>query len=357
MNWIEKLLDILKIDDSIDIVKEKDFFRFIKKYWETSACGVELFPCRNPGLHELNEYAKADVLSCFMKPRTNEKLSDFRLSQLEITNWHIFFNELLHDGYIRYANSKEILSSYLLKDLKIIADSLGVKKSGRKAELVQRICESISKNELDDMLSGEIRFIIDEKGKEYLKINNDLAMLRAHTILDVSLSEFMDNRFIQGRKRNFYDTMFQALSNQKRYYSFIKNYSAMSLTCLHIYEIMSEEYRKTEHSVPIDVLLLNCIEHLYIDTCLPWQAKHLSEGIVPHVDCIFMPRIKTDLSDFYEYKELINFNVVFANKPPSFLKKEDFISFVNNFFETSIFDYSKWDELLRNNFKKYLKLF
>lgn len=167
----------------------------------------------------------------------------------------------------------------------------------------------------------------------------------------------MDNRFIQGRKREFYDTMFQSLSNQKSYYSSIKNYGAMSITCLHIYEIMSEEYRKTEHNVPIDVLLLNYIEHLYIDTCFTWEAKHLSEGIVPHVDCIYMPRIKADLSDFFEYKGIINFNVVFANKPPSFLKKEDFISFINSFFETSIFDYTKWDNLLRNNFKEYTKLF
>lgn len=374
MKWIEKLLDTLKLDDTNTKVSEfsqntcqipfarnneKEFLRTIKKYWETSDYNSQLINYRHPTLSELKEYAKADVLSCFTKSRTNEKLSDFRLSQLEITNWHIFFNELLHDKYIRYANSKEILSSYLLKDLKIIADSLGVKKSGRKADLVQRIYESVSENELDDILSDEILFIIDEKGKDYLKINNDLAMLRPHASLGISLSEFIDNRFIQGRKRNFYDTMFQALSNQKRYYGNIKNYGMMSMVCLHIYDIMFEEYEHTEHNVPIDVLLLNYIEHLYLQTCLIYEAKSLSEGIMPYANNITymsMPRIKTNLTKFSEYKKLLNFKAVFANKPPSFLTKGEFIKYIEEYFCSSMFDYSKWDDILRSRFSKYVNL-
>lgn len=335
----------------------------IKKYWSTFSYDRSLMNYRQPSASEMKEYAKANVISAFETARSNDNFSVFFLGQINVTNWYVFFDELLRNGYIRRANSKEILASYTLKDLKIIAESIGTKKTGRKADLIERICESVPSNELNDMMDmmdEEILFIASEKGRQYLSLNNDFAMLRRHAICQVSLSEYIDNRFIGGVKRNFYDTMFQALSTQKRYYSMNKNYSSMSLVCLHIYNIMLEEYERTERNVPIDVMLLNYMEHLYLKTCLVYEAESLSEGVRPYYNNILyihMPHINVSLSKFNDCKDLINFKAVFSDKPPSFLGKECFIAFITEFFNTSMFNYSKWDEILQDNFQKYMKLF
>lgn len=126
----------------------------------------------------------------------------------------------------------------------------------------------------------------------------------------------------------------------------------MSIVCLHIYDIMFEEYQQTNHNVPIDILLENYITYLYLCTCLINETTILSQGIISYtcIEHILMPRINASLANFQEFQKFINYNAVFVNKPPSFLKQEDF-------FNTSMLDYSKWDKLLQDNFTKYLKLF
>ena len=333
----------------------------IKKYWDVNCYDNQFanYNYRSATMNELREYAKADVLSCFVKPRSNDSFSDFHLSQISITNWYVFFDELFADGYIRRTNSKETLSFYTVNDLKVIADSIGIKKTGKKPELIQRICESISIIELEELLENNYLFIISEKGKHYLSTQDDLVMLRSHITSGVSLPEFIDNRFVKGVKRNFYNTMFHALCNQKQFYYSNKNFKMMSIVCLHIYDIMFEEYQQTNHNVPIDILLENYITYLYLCTCLINETTILSQGIISYtcIEHILMPRINASLANFQEFQKFINYNAVFVNKPPSFLKQEDFFSFIEDFFNTSMLDYSKWDKLLQDNFTKYLKLF
>lgn len=339
----------------------QDLLHSIKKYWDVNCCNNQFanYDYRSATMDELRDYAKADILSCFVKPRNNDSFSDFRLSQIGVTNWYVFFDELFTDGYIRHTDSKETLSSYTVKDLKIVADSIGIKKTGKKAELIQRVCESISITELEEILENNYLFIISEKGKHYLSTQDDLVMLRSHITSGVSLPEFIDNRFVKGIKRNFYNTMFRALCDQKNFYYSNKNFSMMSIVCLHIYDIMFEEWKQTSHNVPIDILLENYMTYLYLCTCLINETTSLSQGLISYtcIEHILMPRINASLANFLEFKEFINYRAVFVNKPPSFLKKEEFISFIEEFFNTSMLDYSKWDKLLQDHFTKYLKLF
>lgn len=351
MKSITKLLDSLRLGTFENAY-------YIKKFWESHGNNYAIRNYRSPSYKEIMEYATADILSCFEKPRNNESFSDFRLSRLNITNWYRFFEKLLSLGYIREADASETLGSYTLKELKIIADSIGIKKSGKKSELIERICNSLSKKELIQITQDENLFIISEKGKNYLSYHSDLALLSFHSAFDVSIAEFNDKRFVGGRKRNFYDTMFQVLNEQKFFYQRHENFNTVSIICLRIYEIMVEEFERSEHNVPIDVMLTNYMECLYLHICFPWEAQEIADGgSLYNISCISLPTIKPSLEKFQDYKSLINFNAVFYNKPPGFMTKDNFIDMINEFFDTPMFDYSKWNNLLQSNFKKYMKLF
>lgn len=370
MNIFDALLDKFKLESTREIENSQVEHQkpensingttlpiTIKRYWISCKPDHRLRNYREPSYDEMAEFAKADVLSCFEKPRNNESLSDFHLGKIGVTNWYNFFDVLFYSGYLRKATISESLNSCTLKELKILADSIGVKKSGKKSDLVERICAVFSENDLNKIIPEDL-FIISEKGKEYLNAQEDLVLLSTHAIFDVSLSEFNDKRFIGNRKRNFYDTMFQVLNEQKYFYEINKNYLALTVVCFRIYDIMVEEFECTEHNVPIDILLTNYIEYLYLCTCLPSEARNLVEDIsVYDVSHISLPTIKTNLAKFQDYKSLINFNVIFANKPPSFMTKKEFINMINEIFDTPLFDCSKWNKILQNNFKKYMFLF
>ena len=339
MNIIEKFLDLLKLESTREMERaKKDFpndfvcdrqavdqanpdfqenfsnksnaltLLSIKKFWKTHEQNYINRMYRRASANEIEEYAKADVISCFEKPRNNESLSDFRLSQIGITNWYRFFDKLFYSGYLREATAKEVLSSYTLKELKTIAESIAVKKTGKKAELIERICASLSQEELNEIVQEENLFTISEKGREYLTYHSDLAQLRSHAVFDVSLAEFNDKRYIGGRKRNFYDTMFQVLSEQKNFYQINNNYDSMSVVCNRIYDIMLEEFERTEHHVPVDIMLLNYMEALYLAICFSWEVRNLKNGITCDIHCISLPTIKTSLAKFSDYKSLINLN-------------------------------------------------
>lgn len=354
MNIITQFLDSLCL---VNVNNEKNLTLSINAYWKTHQPDHAAINYRSASASEMREYARSDVISCFKKPRNSEGLSDFHMGQIGITNWYSFFKEIYQEGYIRKATPEETLVSYALKELKIIAESIGVKKSGKKAEIVDRLCNSLSVEELKEIAQEKNLFIISKKGQEYLSYQGDLAQLRTHAIYDVSLAEFNDKRYIGNRKRNFYDTMFQVLSEQKNFYHINNNYSSMSVVCNRIYDIMLEEFERTEHHVPIDVMLLNYMEALYLHICFSWEIRNMKDGIICDIHYISLPTIKPSLSKFGDYKSLINYNAVFANKPPGFMTKDNFIDMINEFFDAPMFDYSKWNNLLQSNFKKYMKLF
>lgn len=369
MNIIRMLLDSLRIEDphSFDskiakfndsLHSERNILISIKQFWRTHEYNYTSRIYRAPSFKEIEEYARADVISYFKKPSTNEILSDFHLSKIRVTNWYNFFDSLFYSGYIRKATAKETLNTYTLKELKIIADSIGVKKSGKKSDLLDRIYDSLSTNELNQIAGKENLFIITEKGKEYLSYQEDLILLSSHYAFDVSLAEFNDKRFICGRKRNFYDTMFQALNEQSFVYQRSGNWNQLAFVDLRIYDIMIEESCKTEHNVPIDVALSHYFEYLYLMTCFSSIANSCADGIcLTSYDSIILPKIKNNLCKYIDYMKFVNFDSIISNKPPSFLTRKEFLSLIEEIFNVPIFNYDKWNRLLQHRFKEYVNLF
>jgi len=140
---------------------------------------------------------------------------------VNIRKLHIW---LYNNGYLRNATPKEALNLYKVDELKTILDSMGLKKNGNKQSLIDRIVESID-DSMKEKLSNECdRYIRSEKGERFLAENQDFVMFHKNQY-GLSFQEFCDHRILQGRKRKFYDTIFQALSQRaftwqaKRYIS------------------------------------------------------------------------------------------------------------------------------------------
>lgn len=368
MNIVEKLLDALNLEkmEQRRIAKAQSsvysdnmaLLPKIKVFWETHECSYYTPEDRRLSRDEIHEYALAYALSCFAKPQHSDKMSSFHLERTGITNWPAFFKDILRKNYIRPADAGEVLSTYTVKELKIIADSLGIKKSGKKMDLIDGIIFSATDDMIDNITANSDLYILTDKGADYISSREDYVLLERHSAFNVSLSEFNKHRILCGRRRNFYDTMFQTLSEKAFILQCHQNFSALAITKLHIFDIMLEEYSSTDHSVHIDVALSYYLEYLYLQLCFPEPSKRATEGIMLNgISAIQVPKLSARIIKFKDYFKSINYNVIFSNKPPCFLTDSEFIVLIDEFLNTPIFDYDKWNLLLQNRFSEYMRLF
>lgn len=375
----KKLLDILNMDNwenkekcfshktdchmqnqnAILSLTEKRLLISIKRFWQKTPYSYERPSYRTPSLEEMQEFATTQILHCFTKARALDDFSDYSLNQLGITNWNKFSSKLLQNAYICRANTIDILNYYTLETLKTMAEEFGIKKTGKKSELAERIYCSLSPEEAEDIIETENLFIITEKGQKYIDSNKDYILLEKYKKYNISLSEFNDHRIPDGtHKRTFYDTVFQVLSDRIFSYQCSRNYNLLPIEHLHTFEIMMDEYKYTEYNVPLDVALSHYVEYLYLMSCFPLTAYNTGvyNTTLHDFNSFILPKPHKDIYKLYNYKHYINYDAIFINNPPSFFTQNEFIEYINDIFNSPMFDFQKWNQLLQNRLYNYSKL-
>lgn len=96
------------------------------------------------------------------------KLPDYMLS--ELNNYKEIINKLLEENYLRISDTKESIAYLTIPDLKEILRVKKLKLSGRKSELLDRIFENFSDDELEIYVKDR-RYILTDLGTEELKNN------------------------------------------------------------------------------------------------------------------------------------------------------------------------------------------
>lgn len=101
-----------------------------------------------------------------------------------ILNCKELHKNMIRENFLQEANIKIILLSKSVDELKKILEEYGLKKSGKKIELVERI---IVNNDFSKIDVSDSIYELSEKGKEFIKKYNYILVLRETSI---SVSEF-----------------------------------------------------------------------------------------------------------------------------------------------------------------------
>lgn len=374
MTFMRKILDALNMENwnANNSTGEKKYFNpnsednyetyvsKIKDYWLKTNCASTDIRYRTTSFKEKQKFALIDVLSSFSTGAKNpDDFSTHILSEIGITNWNHYFKTLLRNNYVQQANITEtLIANHSLNDLKIIADSIGVKKSGKKAELAERISHSLAPNQINQILGESNLYSIAENGKQLLIDNEDYVLFHKYRHM-ISLAEFNDNRFPDGvHSRNFYDTMFQALSNRLFFYESSHNWEQLCITHINIYNLLMDEAKKTNHTIHYDVILCHYLEFLYLSTCFcrsmcyAVKDKIFSNSLGRYT----LPQPDTHIYQLADYEPSVNYEFIFCNKPPSLLTNEEFISFVHELLNAPMFNKGKWDNLLQKRARDLFNL-
>lgn len=264
--------------------------------------------------------------------------------------------QLLQEKYLEPASVKQILSSYKMRDLKIIADSIGCPKSGKKIDLIERILSHLDEETMNTIRAKSNLYVLSDKGRSFLQSNFDYVDLHRHANYNISLYEFNRNRFPDKRRRTFKDNVYTLIS--QRIY---KN-------CVHHYYHMMEYDYKVLYEIALsehlyDIALESYLKSLYLRSCCLYIAQYYSSDFY-HVESNFTHEIiftvhsaspLAEIGKFYDSSFVDNiFNDL--SLPPSFMCKEEFKNMVDEMIESTAFDYNKYNQIITSRLKEYSKL-
>nr|DAG22701.1 MAG TPA: TM2 domain [Caudoviricetes sp.] len=323
----------------------------IIQFWMNQPLFPSKFTYRNASMKEQQDFALISILSAFdQSARRLDSFSDLILSELGISNRNSYMRMLLHKEYICRANIAEYMNAiYTLEDLKVIADSVGVPKKGKKHELIQRIIPEMDNDKKQQIFDSDLLYTISATGMRVLHSNDDYILYYKYRH-QVSLAEFNDFRYIGNIKRNAYDTLFQCLTQQSFIYACKKDYEQKALTELNIYHLLLDEQKHTSHNISGDIPLMHYIEFLYIRTCLCHTVKiAVKEGIFPSLHAnILLPQPDKELYHLADYEDTIDYNYIVGLNPPSLLLPDEFKTYIHEMLTGPMFDNQKWSRLIQD---------
>lgn len=268
---------------------------------------------------------------------------------------------LLKREYLRPPTIYEVLNLYKVPELKIIADSLGCKKSGRKSELINRIIPELTPEDVEREMQNCSCFFPTEKGYDFLKLNEDLVEYhRKH--YDITINEFFEYRFIGNKKRFYRDTIFQILSHRANIYEVRRQFHRLELTYWYLSELCYEECR-------YDMALLNTLYRLYFSTNLASKTflfdvafvkangvKKLASGIMSYetFNKYTIERI-VELKAYYKCRMI---DIVYTKPILSYtlFDKKDFSKAID-FIYSNRFDADYFNKIIQKNYIAYMKQF
>ena len=270
MSFISKIIDAFKLESTrkmgnIRKGNNREVLyhdRFDEEFREVNNYREITFNGRNFNIPEVKLCA-AILLSGNQngsKIESNDCYSLYFEGRYGIMNISTLHKWLYEKGYFRKANFHEAINLYKVPELKTILDSIGLKKTGKKDDLIERI-----ENNIDDELKSLIvsncdRLFVTEKGYDFLEENGDYYMWHRKSY-GVTFEEFNKHRILQGRKRKFHDTIFNVLSQKAAEYQIKGYFSQLEMIYFWLGESLYDEGR-------YDLAIRYYIYRLYFSTNL-----------------------------------------------------------------------------------------
>ena len=261
--------------------------------------------------------------------------------------------ELFQKGYYCEATFCEIFESYTLNELKIIADSIGIPKSGKKSDLITRILCNSHPDELHAHIGNRKYFTLSSKGKTYLQLHHDYVVFHKYSSFRISIEAY------------------EIAKNKLQ--SFDCETVLIYLMCQRVqknrFDILSYSYLKKlyDNTNQLDKAMLTFLLLLYFDVNyffgFSWyfgDLKYMSpeyakESLIKHLHqqdflqidhaTYFLKNIKffkPDMIDYIYQSYQLDFLIV---------SKSMFLNILNDMKECAFFDTEKWNKLIYQKLK------
>lgn len=270
---------------------------------------------------------------------------------------------LYEKGYLRNASLREALSLYKVPELKMMLDSMGLKKTGNKVVLIDRIVDNIDSDQRQMILNKCEHVFLSEKGAAFLDENGDYARWHRKSY-GVTFEEFNKHRILCGRKRKFHDTIFNVLSQKAAEYQVKGYFSRLEMIYFNLSDALYDEGR-------YDLALQNILFRMYFSTNLASHTyyfnidrvkfdgiKKIREHIIACNDVFY----KNDLDRIVELKEYYSehiLDIVYGYRilPYAIFDKSDMADAIHDLLNEVYFDTNHYMNYICARYERYIKKF
>lgn len=255
--------------------------------------------------------------------------------------------ELLQNDYLKPAPAYMVLESYRVPELKMLAESIGCSKSGKKQELIDRIYTALDSESRQQLISQADLYVLSSKGKAFLEGNDDYLELHRHANYNIPLSEFNRNRFPDGQHRRTFNDNIYTLLSERVYKNCVQRiFHGMEHDHKILFDIAMSEYR-------YDIALDHYLRFLYLESCCVSTAQYYASdfhmvAFNPDSEIIFTVRSAEPVVELAEYFSPNYIETIYMDLslPPSFLTQQEFTDMINDMIESTVFDFNKYNKLI-----------
>ncbi len=309
------------------------------------------------------EYAIEMLLSGHLKGREigNGYIVAF-MYECQVTNPERLDKWLLYNDYLRNPTIEETLSRYKVPELKGFLSNKGMKVTGKKAELIERLVSALSESDIKALIDSDKRYYLSEKGLKHYYDNIDLNELHRNWKYGLPLNEYFKYRKSNDIIRGFYETAYLVLQEkikngtigvfgQNRVTTF--DFMNFSEVCEKL-EMYEDSVKAVLMKIYIDT---NLIENTYFCFDKDWIERDGVDGICSRIDqnqCMIFNTYPIQrmvlLSEYYSeymvdeiYKNIKLQYTVF--------EKKDFKAAIDNMIQSAYFDASPYMRIIKDNYR------
>lgn len=274
--------------------------------------------------------------------------------ECHITDSKKFHMNLITEDYFCKPTIHQLLNSYTVAELKLIAEKVGCLKKGCKADLIDRIIESMSIEEQQQCINQSSKYVLSDKGRTFLNKHYDLVEFHRFIKYDIPFARFYVNRFPDGiRKRTFNDNVFSILSDRIYKDSLRNYYLTMEHDYYSLYEITLSEHMYGEaikHYLHYFYLKTSCVRTAWLYS----QDFYLKPDSIDEM--IFFAKIALEilkLKNFYS-PTLVDNIYRDLSLPPNFLSCSELKKLIDIMLNETNFDYQKYSDLINHRIAQYI---
>lgn len=310
-----------------------------------------------------SEYGKTLLLSAYGKcSPLPEKYPLYFERECNISNPRLLHQQLIDEWYLVPSNSEQILLSFTIPDLKTILTSYGLKVSGRKVELINRILENTNLIELEEFLYQEsTRYSLSEKGKEFLEEHNDYFLLHRNSNWGIGIEEYLSIKN-QIEPNTFYDICIHIFKKRMHSDNLVRKHMT-HVDFMHLYKQNKETSLALYHELVALYYTVNFVDKY--EYCKSMKNLHVaSNKLKQHCfDDLDMTHYVTladaksiaQYSDIYK-EDIIDKIYITEPIPNLIITNHEFKLMISDMLNSTNFDWNKWDSYIKDLYRNRLKL-
>lgn len=278
-----------------------------------------------------------------------------------IKNLQELHSKLLSLRYYAPSTLDDILSSFTIKQLKILLKENGLKVTGNKEMLISRIKECIPQNVLSNFQSSSHLYSLSDLGNAYVNEHYDYVLLHKHPNWNISIDELNDAKSrIDWNSVSFRDATWKIFNERVLLHSQVGDFNSLHIDI----ENLSEICFSFDNSPRNGIYFL--LAAFYLDAnCLEYYPSYklYTDGLVTK-DRLYFLQDGLFFNDFWiekirKYGDYIDTDVItkaygFIEYPIKLYTLQDFIDMISEITKDISFNIQKWQDFSQNKFILFL---